>query len=399
MSDLPRRNGPLPGLSGEQRAKVAEWVAQGPEYERDGVVRWRCVDLQLRIAQEFGVSHERTVGKLLRTLSFRRLSVRPQQLRATADLSGQMARGRDGSLHTVVLRNRRDRMRTVMFSTKSYDRRTFIDRNDFHGYGHEFVFQEARLTIETTPLVDGFSAVCGFVNDIFDASVLEELAAKGVRLVALRSAGFNNVELRAASRFGIKVCRVPAYSPQSVAEFTVGLIVSLVRSIHRAHLRTRANNFALEGLLGFNLHGRTIGVIGTGRIGALVARTMAAGFGCRVLAHDVSEDRDLLTQGVEYVALPQLIRESHLITLHCPLTPDTHHLIDRTRITEMGQGTLLVNTSRGGLIDTDAVLAGLISGQLGGLAIDVYEQEADLFFEDLSNEIVRGCDLPCEALA
>jgi D-lactate dehydrogenase len=280
-------------------------------------------------------------------------------------------------------------MHTVMFSTKNYDQRTFMERNAYHGYGHELVFQEARLTIETAPLVEGFPAVCGFVNDVFDATVLEALAIRHVRVIALRSAGFNNVDLRAANRCGITVCRVPGYSPHSVAEFTVGLIISLVRSIHRAYLRTRANNFALEGLLGFNLHGRTIGVIGTGRIGALVARTMAAGFGCRVLAHDVSEDRDLLTHGVEYVCLPQLISESHVITLHCPLTPDTHHMIDSAEVAAMGQGTLLVNTSRGGLVNAEAVLAGLISGQLGGLAIDVYEQEADLFFEDLSNEIVR----------
>jgi D-lactate dehydrogenase len=226
-----------------------------------------------------------------------------------------------------------------MFSTKSYDRHTFVDRNNFHRYGHELVFQEARLTIETAPLVDGFSAVCGFVNDVFDALVLEELAAKGVRLVALRSAGFNNVDLRAAGRCGITVCRVPAYSPQSVAEFTVGLIISLARSIHRAYMRTRANNFTLEGLLGFNLHGRTIGVIGTGRIGALVARTMAAGFGCRVLAHDIMQDRALLALGTEYVNLSHLISESHVITLHCPLTPTTHHLIDSARVAAMGSGT------------------------------------------------------------
>jgi D-lactate dehydrogenase len=154
-------------------------------------------------------------------------------------------------------------------------------------------------------------------------------------------------------------------------------------------MRTRANNFTLEGLLGFNLHGRTIGVIGTGRIGALVARTMAAGFDCRVLAHDIVQDHELLALGIEYVDLSHLISESHVITLHCPLTPLTHHLIDGTRVAAMDTGTLLVNTSRGGLIDTDAVLSGLMSGHLGGLAIDVYEQEADLFFEDLSNEIVR----------
>jgi D-lactate dehydrogenase len=244
-------------------------------------------------------------------------------------------------------------MRTVVFSTKSYDSRTLAECNA-SGPCHELVFQEARLTPKTALLAAGFPAVCGFVNDVFDAPVLESLAAGGTRLVALRAAGFNNVDLRVAARLGIAVTHVPAYSPQAVAEFTVGLIVCLVRSIHRAYARTRANNFALDGLLGFDLHGRTVGVIGTGRIGVLVARTMAVGFGCRVLAHDVRVDPGLIACGVDYVGLSRLIRESDVLTLHCPLTPETRH-----------------------------------HGQLGGLAIDVYEQEADLFFEDLSSEIVR----------
>jgi len=280
-------------------------------------------------------------------------------------------------------------MRTVVFSTKAYDRRTLTERNSALGYGHELIFQEARLTPESAPLAAGFPAVCGFVNDVFDSSVLEMLAAGGTRLIALRAAGFNNVDLRVADRLGIAVTRVPAYSPQAVAEFTVGLILSLVRSIHRAHVRTRANNFTLEGLLGFDLHGRTIGVIGTGRIGALVARIMAAGFGCRVLAHDVQEDQDLLAHGVEYVDLNYLMSQSDVVTLHCPLTPATRHLVNGPTIAAMKPATLLVNTSRGALVDTDAALEGLRDGKLGGLAMDVYEQEADLFFEDLSNEIVR----------
>jgi D-lactate dehydrogenase len=280
-------------------------------------------------------------------------------------------------------------MRTVVFSTKSYDRRTLTERNSALAYGHELTFQEARLTHESAPLAAGFPAVCGFVNDIFDAPLLETLSASATRLIALRAAGFNNVDLRVADRLGIAVTRVPAYSPQAVAEFTVGLILSLVRSIHRAHVRTRANNFTLEGLLGFDLHGRTIGVIGTGRIGALVARIMAAGFDCRVLAHDVREDQDLLAHGVEYVDLDWLMRQSDVVTLHCPLTPATRHLVNDTTIAAMKRGALLVNTSRGALVDTDAVLEGLKDGKLGGLAMDVYEQEADLFFEDLSNEIVR----------
>jgi D-lactate dehydrogenase len=279
-------------------------------------------------------------------------------------------------------------MRVVVFSTKSYDRNTLTECNAA-GHGHELVFQEPRLTPETSALADGFPVVCGFVNDVFDASVLERLARHGTRLVALRAAGFNNVDLRAAERLGIAVTRVPAYSPHAVAEFTVGLILSLARSIHRAYARTRNNNFSLEGLLGFDLHGRTVGVVGTGRIGALVARSMAAGFGCRVLVHDVRQDPDLAGSGVAYVALPQLIAESDVLTLHCPLTPATRHLLCDTTIATMKRGALLVNTSRGALIDAEAVVEGLKAGQLGGLAMDVYEQEADLFFEDLSNEIVH----------
>jgi D-lactate dehydrogenase len=219
--------------------------------------------------------------------------------------------------------------------------------------------------------------------------VLERLASHGTRLVALRAAGFNNVDLRTAARLGIAVTRVPAYSPHAVAEFTAGLILSLARSIHRAYARTRNNNFSLEGLLGFDLHGRTVGVVGTGRIGALVARTMAAGFGCRVLAHDVREDPELAGCGVEYSGLPRLIAESDVLTLHCPLTPATRHLVRGATIATMKRGVLLVNTSRGALIEAEAVVEGLKAGQLGGLAMDVYEQEADLFFEDLSNEIVQ----------
>jgi D-lactate dehydrogenase len=279
-------------------------------------------------------------------------------------------------------------MRIVVFSTKSYDRQTLLECNAA-GHGHDLVFQEPRLTLATVPLAAGFPVVCGFVNDVFDAPVLEALAAGGMRLVALRAAGFNNVDLRAAHRLDIAVVRVPAYSPHAVSEFTVGLILSLVRSVHRAYTRTRNNNFALDGLLGFDLHGRTVGVIGTGRIGALVARSMAAGFGCRVLAYDVHPDLDLLACGVDYADMPRLIAESDVVTLHCPLTPATRHLINAGTIAAMKRGALLVNTSRGALIDAEAVVEGLKDGHLGGLAMDVYEQEADLFFEDLSSEIVR----------
>lgn len=278
-------------------------------------------------------------------------------------------------------------MRTVVFSTKSYDRKTLTDRNE--SFGHDLVFLEPRLTAETVSLAAGFPAVCGFVNDVFDKPVLEVLSAGGTRLVALRSAGFNNVDLHTAARLGIAVTRVPAYSPYAVAEFSVGLIISLVRGIHRAYQRTRANNFSLDGLLGFDLHGRTMGVVGTGRIGSLVARILSRGFHCRVLAYDLRPDPKLAEYGVLYVEPATLMAESDVITLHCPLTPETRHIVRAETIAAMKPGALLVNTSRGALIDTEAVVEALKDGRIGGLAIDVYEQEADLFFEDLSNEIVR----------
>src|SRR5690349_12021612 len=223
--------------------------------------------------------------------------------------------------------------RIAMFSTKPYDRSSFEAANAAHG--HVLTFLESRLTADTVVLAQGAEAVCAFVNDELSARVLEALAAGGTKLIALRCAGFNNVDLRAAARLGMTVARVPAYSPHAVAEFTIGLLLSLVRGIHRAHQRTRDGNFALDGLLGFDLHGRTVGVIGTGRIGALVARTLAAGFGCRVLAHDVREDQDLLAHGVEYVDLDWLMGESDVVTLHCPLTPATRHLVNDTTISAM----------------------------------------------------------------
>lgn len=277
-------------------------------------------------------------------------------------------------------------MRIAMFSTKPYDRRSFEAANGAHG--HDLAFLEPRLTPETAILARGAEAVCPFVNDDLSAPVLRALAAGGTRLVALRCAGFNNVDLKAAARLGIAVARVPAYSPHAVAEFTLGLLLSLVRGIHRAHQRTRDGNFALDGLLGFDLHGRTVGVIGTGRIGALVARALAAGFGCRVLAQDLAPDPELQAIGVEYAGLGAIMEAADILTLHCPLTPETRHLIRAETLARAKRGLVLVNTSRGGLLDAEAAIEALKTGRLGGLAIDVYEQEADLFFEDLSNEIL-----------
>lgn len=278
-------------------------------------------------------------------------------------------------------------MRVAMFSAKPYDRRSFAAANERHG--HAIQFLEPRLGPDTAVLARGAPAVCLFVNDTCDAPTLEILARDGTRLVALRSAGFNNVDLAAAAALGVEVARVPAYSPHAVAEFAVALMLVLNRQIHRAHVRTRENNFALEGLLGFDMHGKTVGVVGTGKIGALVARTMKLGFGCEVLAHDVAANPELVALGVAYLAARELAARSDIITLHCPLTPETRHIVDAGTLALVKPGVMLVNTSRGALIDVEAVIEGLKSGRVGYLAMDVYEQEADLFFEDLSNEIIQ----------
>jgi D-lactate dehydrogenase len=270
-----------------------------------------------------------------------------------------------------------------MFSTKPYDREGFEASNR----EHLLVYLDARLDASTVELASGADAVCVFVNDTVDASVLESLSSAGVRCVALRCAGYNNVDLAAAERFGVVVVHVPAYSPNAVAEHTLALILALNRRIHRAYNRVRDGNFALDGLVGFDLAGKTVGVVGTGRIGAIVARLLWH-LRCRVLAVDPFHDEHLLELGVEYVGMDQLLVESDLISLNCPLTPQTHHLIDADAVAAMRPGVMLVNTGRGALVDTQAVVAGLKSGRIGSLALDVYEEEADLFFEDRSDEIL-----------
>lgn len=278
-------------------------------------------------------------------------------------------------------------MRIAVFGTKAYDRR-FLDAAN-ERFGHQLTYFEARLNEETAGLATGFPAVCVFVNDCLDGAVLSRLAETKTSVVALRCAGFNNVDLHAAERLGIAVVRVPAYSPHAVAEFTIGLLLTLDRKIHRAWARVRENNFALEGLIGRNLHGRTAGVVGTGRIGALVARTLKLGFGCQVLASDPVPDPELTSRGIDYVETGTLLAEADIVTLHCPLSPATRHLIDASAIGRAKPGVMIVNTSRGALIDTEALIAGLKSHRIGGVALDVYEQEADLFFEDLSSEIIE----------
>jgi D-lactate dehydrogenase len=274
-----------------------------------------------------------------------------------------------------------------LFSTKPYDRDGFDAANRRLASPHDLVFLDARLERSTAELAAGADAVCAFVNDDLSAPVLEVLAAGGVRAVALRCAGFNNVDLEVATRLGLTVVHVPAYSPNAVAEHTLALILSLNRRIHRAYNRVRDGNFALDGLVGVDLAGKTAGVVGTGRIGAIVARLLWH-LRCRVLAVDPFRDEHLLELGVEYVDLDRLLAESDIVTLNCPLTADTHHLIDAGAIGAMRRGAMLVNTGRGALIDTQAAIVGLKSGQIGSLALDVYEEEADLFFEDRSEQII-----------
>lgn len=278
-------------------------------------------------------------------------------------------------------------MRVAVFSAKAYDRR-FLDAANVAS-GHQIDYFDAHLDATTAPLATGYAAVCVFVNDRLDAAALRAISAAGVATVALRCAGFNNVDLDAAEALGMTVVRVPAYSPEAVAEFTLGLLLALDRNIPRAWNRVRENNFALDGLIGRNLSGRVAGVVGTGRIGALVARMLRLGFGCQVLASDILQDPELVAAGVRYVPVETLLREADLISLHCPLTPDTRHLIDARVIEQAKPGVVIINTSRGALVDANALIDGLKSRKIGGVALDVYEQEADLFFEDLSNEIIQ----------
>jgi D-lactate dehydrogenase len=277
-------------------------------------------------------------------------------------------------------------MRTAVFSAKPYDV-TFLSAAN-HDLGHELHFLEARLVKETSALAAGCPAVCAFVNDQLDSEVLTRLATGGTRLVALRSAGYNHVDLAAAARLGLTVTRVPAYSPHAVAEHTVALILALNRKVHRAWARVRDGNFSLDGLLGFDLVGRTVGVVGTGKIGVAVARIMT-GFGCRVLAFDPVPSPEGLALGASYVTFTDLLARSDIVTLHCPLTAETRHLLDAGALARMKPGAMLINTGRGALVDTRAVIEALKSGRLGHLGLDVYEEEAALFFEDRSWRVLQ----------
>lgn len=277
-------------------------------------------------------------------------------------------------------------MKVTVFSSKPYDEQFLREQNP--RMLHELVFIENRLKLETAFLADGSPAVCAFVNDMLDAATLGKLAAGGTRFIVMRCAGFNNVDLAAATALGLLVARVPAYSPYAVAEHAVALLLCLNRHVHKAYNRVREGNFSIDGLIGHDVRGMTIGVVGTGAIGSIFARIMT-GFGCKVLAHDVIPNPDCLNLGVSYVNLDELLARSQAISLHCPLMGQTHHLINGKSLARMRDGVFIVNTSRGGLIDTEAATAAIKTGRIGGLALDVYEEESELFFEDLSVQIIQ----------
>ena len=270
------------------------------------------------------------------------------------------------------------------FSTQSYDRQFF----DKYNKTNELRYFEVSLNEQTTALANGSQAVCAFVNDKITEGVIQQLAKMGVKLLALRCAGYNNVNLAAAKEHGLTIVRVPAYSPHAVAEHAVALILTLNRKIHKSYNRVREGNFSLERLTGFDLFEKTVGVVGTGRIGETFCRIMR-GFGCKVIAYDIVENKALITEGVTYTSLQDLLKQSDIVSLHCPLNDATHHLINAESLATMKHGAMLINTGRGALIDAKAVIQALKTGQLGYLGIDVYEQEEKLFFKDFSESIIQ----------
>lgn len=276
-------------------------------------------------------------------------------------------------------------MKITFFSAKPYDKEFFIKGNT--RFGFEFTFFETHLGPHIVQAVEPTDAICVFVNDKVNKQVIEVLAAKGVKVIALRCAGFNNVDLEAAKANNIHVCRVPAYSPEAVAEHALAMMLTLNRKTHKAYNRVREQNFSLQGLLGFTMKGKTIGVIGTGHIGAELCKIML-GMSCSVIAYDVNQNPELLKKGVRYFPLDELLKQSEIVSLHCPLMPQTQHIINASTLAVMKKGAMLINTSRGGLIDTPAVIESLREQHLGYLGIDVYEQEEKIFFRDLSENII-----------
>src|ERR1700736_1120536 len=282
-------------------------------------------------------------------------------------------------------------MKIAVFSTRSYDRE-FLSQaaatDAAFNPDHQFFYCDVHLRPETVHLAKGHDAICVFVNDQLDRAALEALKSGGTRLVALRCAGYNNVDLIAAGELGIPVVRVPAYSPEAVAEHTVALILALNRKIYRAYRQVWEGNFSLEGLVGFNLHGKIVGLIGTGRIGKAVAKILGPGFGCKLLGYDLEPSQNCRDLGVEYVSLTEVLANSDVVSLHAPLVPATVHLINEQTIALMKKGVMLINTSRGGLVDTQAVIGAVKTAKIGYLGLDVYEEETELFFEDFSLEVI-----------
>ncbi|WP_188150985.1 2-hydroxyacid dehydrogenase [Teredinibacter waterburyi] len=281
-------------------------------------------------------------------------------------------------------------MKVAVFSAKPYDVEHLNNANANSAVKgeHEFTFLEPHLNQQTVALAQGYDAICGFVNDTIDEGVVEKLSSYGIKLIAMRCAGFNNVDLDACEKHGLTVARVPEYSPYAVAEHAAALILDLNRNIHRAFARIRENDYSLNGLMGFDLHNKTISVVGGGKIGQTLIKIMK-GFGCRVLCYDPMPS-DIITElGAELVSLDTVWTESDIISLHCPLVRSTYHIINSNTISQMKRGVMLINTSRGGLIDTPAVITALKNGKVGYLGLDVYEEEAELFFEDYSNQVLQ----------
>jgi D-lactate dehydrogenase len=276
-------------------------------------------------------------------------------------------------------------MRIAVFSAQPYDK-VYLDQENA-SQGHELVYFDLLLNETHAEICKGFDAVCAFVNDDLSAPVLHKLKNQGVRYIALRCAGFNNVDLLAAKALEMPVVRVPSYSPEAVAEHTLALILTLNRKTHRAFNRVREHNFALNGLLGFNLHGRTVGLVGTGQIGIATAKILH-GFGCKLVAYDPYPNEEFLALDGQYCSLENLYQQADIISLHCPLSEESQHLIDARAIETMKPGVMLINTSRGGLVDTSALIEGLKSRKISALGLDVYEQESQLFFHDHSGEII-----------
>jgi D-lactate dehydrogenase len=276
--------------------------------------------------------------------------------------------------------------KVTFFSTQAYDK-VFFEKYNID-YNYELEFFDTQLNEQTAKLIQDTDVVCVFVNDVVNESVIKKLAKKNVKIIALRCAGFNNVDLEAAKRFGIRVCRVPAYSPEAVAEHAIAMILTLNRKTHKAYNRVREQNFSLNGLLGFDLRGKTIGIIGTGNIGKAFSR-IVKGFGCKVLAYDIVTDPEMEKNGVIFASLETIFKESEIISLHCPLNEQTKHIINKESIALMKDRVMIINTSRGGLIETGSAIECLKEGKIGYLGIDVYEQEEKLFFRDLSADIIQ----------